>query len=139
MPGVIIVIVIIIVIGWTLNWISKGFDNITYTGGSPHTYSPKPDWNDKPYKRETYNNTIWNDEVKVEPPKACFFGRINGMDISKEGEPEPEFLSTIDLYRWKKKGRWDNVWGGPNKSRIEKPKTKGDIISMDQDFDEQDD
>jgi len=139
MPGVIILIIVLIGIGYILNWVSKGFDNITYIGESPHTYSPKPAWNDKTYKRETAYNNTWKDEVKVAPPKACFFGRINGMDISKEGEPEPEFLSTIDLYRWKKKKKWDNVWGGPSKNKIEKPKTKGDIISMDQDFDEQDD
>ena len=136
MPGVIIGIIVIIGIGWTLNWVSKGFDNITYTGDSPHAYSPKPEWGNPAYKKETtYNNKIWRDEIKVEPPKAYFFGQINGVDISKEGLPEPEFLSTAELYRWKKKGRWDNVWGGPNKSRIEKPTTKGNIISMDQDFD----
>jgi hypothetical protein len=37
------------------------------------------------------------------PPKVCFFGRLDGEEFMKEGEPEPRYLKYSDRRAWENK------------------------------------
>ena len=77
-----------------------------------------------PYNTNTYNKetnvNAWRkkaatilDKEKCQPPRATFFGKIDGMEVTEEGNLEEKYLTAWELRYWKEqKAREEAIKAG---------------------------
>ena len=68
-------------------------------------YNSLPGNNTSMVTKPEAKNTSYNsyNVGRSEPPKACYFGHLDGKDFNVEGPYEPEYLSWSENYDWEKR------------------------------------